>query len=154
MYFQVIMPVGSNPQVVEKQKVVADASKKIGLNPHFPGYVTKDPVFDLQATLQDIRNAEFVLADLSLERPSCYYELGLAEALGKPVYLIASEGTDIHQTASRRLVRFYKDAEGYRILLERIIGEAGANIGSGNNRMPSDSEKAPLVPHSAYGYAG
>jgi hypothetical protein len=69
------------------------------------------------------------LADLSLERPSCYYELGLAEALGKPVYLIAAEGTDIHQTASRRLVSFYNGQEDFIILLKHILSLAVNNDG-------------------------
>jgi nucleoside 2-deoxyribosyltransferase len=68
-----------------------------------------------------------VLADLSLERPSCYYELGLAEALGKPVYLIAKKNTDIHQTASRRLVRYFDNEDEYKVLVENIIIEATEN---------------------------
>ncbi len=78
-------------------------------------------MFNLQAALQDIKGASFVLADLSLERPSCYYELGLAEALGKPIYLVAEDGTDIHQTASRRLVSYYKDNDEYKALITNIL---------------------------------
>ncbi len=113
MYFQVIMPIGSNPAAKETQKILQNIGKKTAIKPQFPRYVTEDPVFNLQSTLQDLKGAAFVLADLSLERPSCYYELGLAEALGKPVYLIAIEKTDIHQTASRRLVQYYKNTEEY-----------------------------------------
>lgn len=127
MYFQIIMPVGSNPHLKERQKNIIENSKEAGLTAHFPRYTTEDPVFNLQATLQDLKNALFVLADLSLERPSCYYELGLAEALGKPVYLIAIQGTDIHQTASRRFVQFY-DEDTYNQLIKNIINEAISTI--------------------------
>lgn len=128
MYFQVIMPVGSNPSRAKKEEAIRKIADKTGIKPHFPRYTTEDPVFNLQATLQDIRGAEFILADLSLERPSCYYELGLAEALGKPVYLIAVKGTDIHQTASRRLVRFYNDNIKFKNLVLEILKEAvGSN---------------------------
>ena len=75
-------------------------------------------------TLQDMKQCEFVLVNLSLERPSCYYELGLAEAIGKPVYLIAIEGTDIHQTASRKLVQFYNTNEELVGLLRDIISSS------------------------------
>jgi hypothetical protein len=34
--------------------------------------------------------AVFVLADLSLERPSCYFELGLAQAVRAHVFVIAA----------------------------------------------------------------
>lgn len=125
MHFQVIMPIGSNPKAIEKQKIICDISKKTDFKPRFPIYTTEDPVFNLQLALRDIKNSEFVLVDLSFERPSCYYELGLAEALGKPVYLIALIGTNIHQTASRRLVRFYdKNADYIRLVREVIIDAA------------------------------
>jgi hypothetical protein len=38
----------------------------------------------------EIRRARFVVADLTDERPSCYFEAGYAEALGKPVIYTAS----------------------------------------------------------------
>lgn len=127
MFFHVIMPVGSNPKKDENQQYISEVAHEYGIRPHFPRYATEDPIFNLQSTLQDLRKSEFVLADLSLERPSCYYELGLAEALGKPVYLIATEGTDIHQTASRRLVSFYKDHKDLVTLLKHILSVAVNN---------------------------
>ncbi|NRA54879.1 MAG: hypothetical protein HRU23_12100 [Gammaproteobacteria bacterium] len=129
MFFHVVMPIGPNPNKDKCQKLISDVAHDHGLRPHFPRYATEDPVFNLQSTLQDLSKSEFVLVDLSLERPSCYYELGLAEALGKPVYLIAIEGTDIHQTASRKLVRFYKNNDDLvdlvRDILSGAVGENG-----------------------------
>ncbi len=124
MFFHVVMPVGSNPNKDRNQKTISDVASEFGINPHFPRYATEDPVFNLQSTLQDLRRCEFVLADLSLERPSCYYELGLAEALGKPVHLIALEGTDIHQTASRRLVKYYSSNQELLELIRKILSAA------------------------------
>ncbi len=40
---------------------------------------------------EEIRRARFVVADLTDERPSCYFEVGYAEALGRPVIPIASK---------------------------------------------------------------
>ena len=40
---------------------------------------------------KEIRYAQFVVADLTDERPSCYFESGYAEALGKKVIYIASK---------------------------------------------------------------
>ena len=46
--------------------------------------------------LESIRKAEFVIVDLTHERPNVFYEAGYAHALGKtPVYL-ARVGTPIH----------------------------------------------------------
>lgn len=40
---------------------------------------------------KEIRSAQFLVADLTDERPSCYFEAGYAEALGKHVIYVASK---------------------------------------------------------------
>lgn len=118
------MPAGADPRRDKKEAIIRRAAALRGFSIHLPRYASQDPVFDLQSSLQDLRGVEFVVADLSFERPSCYYELGLAEALGKPVYLVAEEGTVIHQTAARRFVRFFSDLEQFQKLVEEILGQA------------------------------
>lgn len=49
------------------------------------------PLDDLVARIkQEIRGAAFVIADLTDERPSCYFEAGYAEGLPRPVIYVAS----------------------------------------------------------------
>ena len=43
-----------------------------------------------------IGKAELIIADLSYERPNCYFELGYARALGKDLVIIYREGTKVH----------------------------------------------------------
>src|SRR5437868_14453810 len=97
MPFYVIMPVGADKQFHEKKAILQNIAHKNNLHAYFPFDRTDNRSFDINSTLSVLRNSDFVLADLSLERPSCYYELGLAQALSKDVYLIAACGTDIHQ---------------------------------------------------------
>ncbi len=45
---------------------------------------------------EHIKKAELIIADLSYERPNCYFELGYALALGKEIIIISENGSKIH----------------------------------------------------------
>ena len=124
MYFYVIMPVGADQQFANKRSILQKVADKEGLTPYFPFDRTSNMTFDKERTLSVIRDSDFVLADLSMERPSCYFELGLAQALGKDVYLIAQQDTDIHQAHGRGLTRFYKDLPGYEQVVSSVLKDA------------------------------
>lgn len=50
------------------------------------------PLDDLVKRIkEEIRRSKFVIADLTDERPSCYFEAGYAEALGRDLIYIASQ---------------------------------------------------------------
>lgn len=124
MYFYVIMPVGADQEFADKRSILQRVADKEGLAPYFPFDRTSNMTFDKERTLSAIKDSKFVLADLSLERPSCYFELGLAQALGKDVYLIAQQDTDIHQAHGRGLTRFYKGLSGYEQVVSDVLKDA------------------------------
>lgn len=46
--------------------------------------------------LQNIASAKFIVADVTQARPNCYYELGIAHAMGKEVVHLTSKTDDVH----------------------------------------------------------
>ncbi|MGC4121002.1 MAG: hypothetical protein QM765_41780 [Myxococcales bacterium] len=72
--------------------------------------------------IQDgIRAADFVVADLSEERPNVYLEVGYAWGIGKPVVLTAREGTRLHFDLAHHKCLFYKSAYRLSQDLERQV---------------------------------
>ncbi len=59
-----------------------------------------------------IRNCSFVVADLTLERPNVYLEVGFAWGQKKPVILVAREGQRLHFDVSGYKCIFYKNIGG------------------------------------------
>lgn len=64
--------------------------------------------------IENIRKAFLVIADLSLERPNVYFELGYARGLGKTIIETALEGTNLHFDIKDWTCIFYSmsDQEG------------------------------------------
>jgi hypothetical protein len=141
MYFYVIMPVGADTQFESKKSIIESVASEKDIKPHFPFDRASYGNFDLDKTLTILRDAEFVLADLTMERPSSYFELGLAQALGKDVYLIAEDGTDVHQANGRSLTRFYRDLPGYKDAVYAIINQAKDHSRFGDLATPTAAEK-------------
>ncbi|AVP99939.1 hypothetical protein C7S18_23390 [Ahniella affigens] len=75
-----------------------------------------------------IEQAEFIICDLTRERPNVYYELGYAHGVGNEaldILLIAREGTSLHFDIAPLRVRYYGNSEELRAIvsgqLERMI---------------------------------
>lgn len=74
---------------------VAPAFATLGLTPI---RVDAEPVTDpvIEAIYDFIRRSDLVVADLTFARPNCYYEVGMAHALGKRMALTAREQEHLH----------------------------------------------------------
>jgi nucleoside 2-deoxyribosyltransferase len=120
----VIMPIWSDTGFQAKQAAIARGAAAAGFKPQFPEYVPSNPQFEPQTYMRQLESASTVLADLTGERPSCYFEMGFAEAAGRPLHIIAEAGTDIHQSAYRHRVRYYRDLEDLeQSVFEILSGE-------------------------------
>jgi hypothetical protein len=120
------MPIGSDRMSTVKREVLERKSRSRGLVPYFPMdklALEMDPLSSLHVIIEQIEASGLVIADLSKERPSCYYELGIAEALGARVILIAEKGTSIHQSANRMDTHFYSNIDSYTDLIDIILDQ-------------------------------
>jgi hypothetical protein len=73
--------------------------------------------------MDGIRNARFVIADLTLEKPNVYLEVGYAWGMNKPVLLVAREGQRLHFDLSHHKCLFYKTIGKLAESLEKNVLE-------------------------------
>jgi nucleoside 2-deoxyribosyltransferase len=74
--------------------------------------------------LQHIRECEFLIADLSLERPNVYYEIGYAHAIGRHPILFRRKGTPLHFDLSIHMAREFENMTELEKKLESYFEEA------------------------------
>ena len=78
-----------------------------------------------QQIVENIATSRLIIADLSGERPNCYYEAGFAQALGKPIIFTVRESDKIHfDLAAYRFIVWDTESSLRRKLGERLAALA------------------------------
>ena len=85
-------------------------------------YASAEPL--IHKIFRFVRECQLVIADLSIARPNCFYELGFADALEKPTVLVARHGTKIPLDLAGREVIFYGNSSQLRPKVEKAIRDA------------------------------
>lgn len=86
--------------------------------------------------LNAISRSDFIVADLTHEKPNCYYEIGFAHSLGRPVIILAKEGTNRHFDISGYRWNYWKDYKDLKTKLEKELDELLKRISSRDQRKP------------------
>jgi hypothetical protein len=131
IYF--IMPVGSDIQFWSKRSILERVLNDFEEEGHFPLERASAPSFEVEKSLHEMSGAKLIIGDLALERPSCYFEVGLAQGAHLPVELIAPERTPLHQVSRREDVRFYANLEAYEELIRQLLSRTSLQSGLGGS---------------------
>ena len=84
-----------NRFIWETFSAIRNASNNCGFRAERVDRISSDSTID-RKIINNLKKAEIIVADLSFERPNCYYELGYARAIGKKIITIASKGSKVH----------------------------------------------------------
>lgn len=110
----------------EVYSTIRDACATVSLNPGRIDDTCAGSGFIIREITELIEKAEFLIFDLSFERPNVYYELGYSHGVGNEAaetLLIAREGTNVHFDNTPLRVRFYKSMDQLRAIVENGLRE-------------------------------
>ena len=110
-----------NPQLDDVIDAIKEGSAKCGVNAErIDEVLSNERITD--RLLNSVKEAEFVVVDLSYARPNVYYEAGYAQGLGKTPVYIARAGTEIHFDLKDYPIIYYASMRELKAALAARLG--------------------------------
>ena len=128
--FVLMAMVPDNPELKDGYQTIKEVCGTFGLKAYRANEIEhQDRITDL--ILSEIKSCEFLIADLTYERPNVYYEVGYAHALNKHPILYRKAGTRLHFDLFVHNAPEYKNMTELKALLkkrlEAILGRSSSS---------------------------
>lgn len=126
----IIMAIDPNePELEDINNTIKDVCLQFGIEAYRVDEIQhQERITDV--ILNEIRSCQFIIADLTFERPNVYYEIGYAHAIGKRPILFRKHGVKLHFDLSVHNVPEYKNVTSLRkLLIKRFKALLESGIG-------------------------
>ena len=110
----------SKPELEDIGTGIMEVFKEFGIEANAADEIEPGEAITEQV-LSEIETSEFLLADLTHERPNVYYEVGHAHALNKHVILVRMKDTKLHFDVAHRNCPEYENVVGLKELLRKRL---------------------------------
>jgi hypothetical protein len=127
----IMMPIDkTNPENEDVYGAYKECFSKFGVKAVRADEIEHEDVIT-KRIIEEIRTSEFLVGDLTNERPSVYYEIGYAHSHGKRVIMYRKAGTSIHFDLAAYNCPEYKNITELKSILMKRLEEA-------TNRKPEN----------------
>lgn len=120
--FIIMAMLDDDPQLVDVHEAITGVCSAAGLKAQRVDEIEHSGRIT-DKIIECITKASVVIADLTHNRPNCFYEAGVAHGMNKNVIFTARQGTELHFDIKDYSVIFYSNMVELRTGLQRRISE-------------------------------